>query len=154
MKFRRLQITDLDAVAGLETAVQVHPWTPAQIREVGDLLAHHYSAWVATGEEQICGYLIVQRVVDAFEILTIGVSQADQGRGVGFALWQYAWADLRVTYPEIHTCFLEVRESNQAARALYARCGFEPVGRRRHYYQNPSEDALILQKNDDHSNLS
>ncbi len=41
-------------------------------------------------------------------------------------------------------CFLEVRESNLAAQSLYAQCGFEPVGKRRRYYSNPPEDALVM----------
>jgi ribosomal-protein-alanine N-acetyltransferase len=44
----------------------------------------------------------------------------------------------------VHAVFLEVRESNAAARALYARFGFREGGRRRGYYRKPVEDALVL----------
>ena len=44
----------------------------------------------------------------------------------------------------VEEVFLEVRESNHAAQALYLRHGFRPVGQRPHYYRNPLEDALVL----------
>ena len=43
-------------------------------------------------------------------------------------------------------CFLEVRESNTAARALYASVGFCPVGLRKNYYKNPTEHALVMKR--------
>ena len=46
----------------------------------------------------------------------------------------------------VRSLYLEVRESNSAARALYAALGFQQVGRRRGYYQHPSEDALLLKR--------
>ena len=46
----------------------------------------------------------------------------------------------------VRALYLEVRESNSAARALYESLGFEQVGRRRGYYQYPSEDALLLRR--------
>jgi [ribosomal protein S18]-alanine N-acetyltransferase len=147
---RRMTVADLAQVADLEAAVQITPWSRAQILAICDLLGADYMAWVLENETQeIIGYLIGQRLLDEFEILTIGIDEAHQGRGLGFELLQYAWYDLRTTQPHIKTCFLEVRENNLAAQALYTRCGFEEVGRRRHYYQNPREDALILRKQDE-----
>ena len=46
----------------------------------------------------------------------------------------------------VRTVYLEVRESNRAARTLYDADGFEPVGRRRRYYRSPVEDALVLKR--------
>jgi ribosomal-protein-alanine N-acetyltransferase len=44
----------------------------------------------------------------------------------------------------VQEVFLEVRESNQSAQALYLSAGFRPVGQRTAYYRNPKEDALVL----------
>lgn len=147
MNYRRLTAADLEAVAEIETAVQLDAWSRAQILAVADLA--HYQGWVAVLDDAIVGYIIVQNVVDAFEVLTIGVAKSHQGRGIGGQLWQHAWADMREMQPNINRCFLEVRASNHAAQALYARCGFTQIANRRNYYQNPREDAFILQKSDD-----
>ncbi|MGL4767082.1 MAG: ribosomal protein S18-alanine N-acetyltransferase [Formosimonas sp.] len=150
MTYRRLQPADLPAVAELEATVQRDPWSREQILAVADLLNANYMAWVAEDDGAIVGYLIAQHVVDAFEILTIGVAQTQQKRGIGRGLWACAWDEMQRQQPHT-TCFLEVRSSNLAAQALYARCGFTAVGRRKNYYANPREDALILQKSHEHT---
>ena len=53
-------------------------------------------------------------------------------------------ADLKAR--ESHCLTLEVRDSNASARALYEKLGFSEIGRRKNYYCNPKEDALILRK--------
>jgi [ribosomal protein S18]-alanine N-acetyltransferase len=70
------------------------------------------------------------------------VSPEFRRRGVGEALLAAGLAIFRRSRME--EVFLEVRESNTSARALYARHGFRPVGQRSAYYRNPKEDALVL----------
>ena len=146
---RRLCAADLPAVAELETAVQIEPWSPAQILGVADLLAEHYVAWVAEDKfGKVQAYLIAQVMFDEVEILTIGVAHAVQGQGMGAALLMFGLTDICDRCPDVQVCFLEVRVSNVAARALYNKNGFLEMGRRKHYYHDPvlgeREDALIL----------
>lgn len=154
MQCRRLSAADLPAVAVLEAQVQIEPWSSAQLLGIDHELGAQYHGWVMQDEQGlICAYVLMQNAVDEAELLTIGVAIAHQGLGIGYGLWQHAWADLRHICPQVNTCFLEVRASNLAAQALYARCGFLPVGRRRNYYGQPDstlrEDALILKKNNE-----
>lgn len=150
---RRLMPEDLNTVADIEAEVQIDPWSREQVLDVEKMLNEHYHGWIAQDGHRICAYLIVRKMMDESELLTIGVSKDKQGLGIGQILWQHGWSDLRITYPLVQSCFLEVRESNLAAQTLYARCGFNLIGRRRGYYHRQhlqtAEDALILKKNDD-----
>lgn len=81
-------------------------------------------------------------ILDEAHITILAVDPDYQGQGLGYfmvtALMQAAWQR------EMEWVTLEVRVSNQAAIALYRQFDFEDVGRRKRYYQNPEEDALIL----------
>ena len=147
--YRHLRAADLPAVAEIEAAVHIEPWSRAQVLDVANLLSGHYVAWVAEDELGcVQAYLIAQVVFDEVEILTIGVARAVQGQGMGAALLGFALTDVLAAYPNVQACFLEVRVSNAAARALYRNEGFVEVGRRKHYYYDPStgtrEDAQVL----------
>ena len=87
------------------------------------------------------GFLHLRRVGEEAEVVMIATHPSAQRRGIATALLEDAVASL-----DGRTLFLEVAESNGAARALYARFGFEPLGRRRGYYRTASgrEDALVL----------
>jgi len=139
---REMMVADLAAVAQLEESVHVTPWSQAQVLGLSGLLGGQYRGFVAQADGLV-GYVVLQILVDEVEILTIGVSKHMQGQGVGALLIQYALNDLQRQLPSIQACFLEVRESNQAAKALYQKLDFTPVGKRQNYYHNPREHALI-----------
>jgi len=88
------------------------------------------------------GYVIAHHAVDEAEILNLGVSPGWRRVGIGRALINEVIALLRER--GISSVFLEVRESNDAAQRLYESLGFTRVGRRRHYYRRPPEDAVVL----------
>ena len=87
------------------------------------------------------GFLHLRRAGDEAEVVMIATHPSAQRRGIAAALLEDALAALGGG-----KLFLEVAERNHAARALYARFGFEPVGRRPGYYRTPSgrQDALVL----------
>ena len=85
------------------------------------------------------GYALL-RVLDDAELLQIGVDEACRRQGIGRKLMQEV---LRLS--EGKNLFLEVREGNQAARRLYAGCGFSEIGRRKRYYADPQEDAILME---------
>lgn len=78
------------------------------------------------------------------ELVDVRVASDLRGRGLGRRLLQSALAELEVA--GIRRVFLEVRESNQPARALYRQLGFADTGRRRDYYRRSSgpEDAMLM----------
>ena len=88
------------------------------------------------------GFLVGKSIGDEWEVENIAVAQQMQHRGLGKSLLS-EFLEL-VRRQKGRQIFLEVRESNLAARALYRKCGFKEAGRRKNYYENPPEDALIL----------
>lgn len=114
------------------------------------MLAHPGSiALVATGKggpTDMCGFALAQVAADEAEILTIGVRPESQRRGVAAKLVAgLLRAGKNAGGQKMH---LEVAESNAAALALYRKCGFSEVGRRKGYYARPggAEDALRLMR--------
>jgi ribosomal-protein-alanine N-acetyltransferase len=81
---------------------------------------------------------------DEGEIANLAVREPTRRRGIGAALLDAALAE--GTRRGAANMYLEVRESNEAARRLYASRGFEEIGRRRRYYRHPVEDAIVLRR--------
>ena len=97
--------------------------------------------WILeTVEGNGVGFLCFQRIDDEAEVLRIGVLPEHQGKGLGKRLLEGLLAEMG-THGD-GKVFLEVRESNEAARKLYLSCGFEEAGRREKYYSNPQETAV------------
>lgn len=90
----------------------------------------------------VAGYAIAIAVADEAEILNLAVHQRNRQHGVGGRLLDSALEEARSRGAE--AIYLEVRESNEAARKLYASRGFDEITRRRGYYRQPVEDALVL----------
>jgi [ribosomal protein S18]-alanine N-acetyltransferase len=91
---------------------------------------------VAESGNTVVGFLLWRAVAaDEAEILNLAVQPEFRRQGIALELLN------GVSLPRI---FLEVRESNHAARALYLRAGFEECGHRRRYYDNPSEDGIVM----------
>jgi ribosomal-protein-alanine N-acetyltransferase len=97
---------------------------------------------VAEEEGIICGLVIFRTMVDEAEILNLAVASTRRRRGIGSRLMEDALAACKTA--GVKRIFLEVRESNDAARKFYLRMGFTEVGRRRKYYSESMEDALVL----------
>ena len=95
-------------------------------------------------EPRVIGYVVVLKVIDESEILNIAVDPGDRGKSIGSALLDAA-IEMASEAGAVET-FLEVRESNAAARGLYESRGFTEIARRRGYYRNPVEDALVLRR--------
>jgi len=96
---------------------------------------------VADGGD-IAGYAIAHAAADEGEILNLGVGPAHRRRGAGRELVRAMMETLATR--GVRAVYLEVRESNVAARELYDRLGFREMGRRSRYYRRPVEDAILL----------
>ena len=130
----------LDQIEAIERACFSMPWTRAQLASQLDPERHVFLA--ATDGVTVLGYVGMMVVLDEGYIANVAVSPDARRRGVGRALIA-ALLD-RAAELELAFVTLEVRPSNAAAIALYAGFGFEVVGRRKNYYDKPSEDALLM----------
>jgi [ribosomal protein S18]-alanine N-acetyltransferase len=134
--------SDLDAVAGLEQTLHVHPWT---LGNFADSLEAGYQCWVAERDGALAGYCIVMNGPGEAHLLNLSVALPWQRRGIGSEL-----AHLCIRLAREHGAekiFLEVRPSNIAARRLYERMGFSAVATRRDYYPagEDREDAVVME---------
>lgn len=90
------------------------------------------------------GYVLAREVGGSGEILNLAVASPYRRLGVGGELLRAGLALL--TQRQAREVFLEVRQSNEAAIALYGSHGFRPVGLRKDYYRRPREDALVFRR--------
>ena len=138
---RRAVNADLPAVVEIERRSFSDPWSTASFRSALDAEGVLFDvAQSAAGE--VLGYVVAWCAVDEAELANLAVAAEARGAGVGKAL-----LDAALKYAAERGCvcmFLEVRESIAAARSIYVSRGFEEVGRRRRYYREPVEDALIM----------
>ena len=111
------------------------PWNLEQIE--ADLKQVNTEYFYLYEAQALIGFLAIQDLAGELEITQLAVKKAYQGQGLANQLMEFL-ADR----PE--RSFLEVRASNQVARALYEKHGFLPVGQRKNYYQNPVEDAILM----------
>jgi ribosomal-protein-alanine acetyltransferase len=126
---RPMTHADLDAVARIQSGAAQWPAT--------DYLL--YQALVAQAEGRVIGFIVTRRVAGGeHELLNLAVSEPFRRQGVAQRLYFEAIEHIE------GQMFLEVRESNLAARALYERLGFQAAGVRPGYYENPAEPAIVM----------
>jgi ribosomal-protein-alanine N-acetyltransferase len=136
---------DLDAVASLEAASFINPWTREMLaRELSqNELARVYV--VRMPGERVAAFCACWVIVDELHINTIAVREDLRRRGLATALMHHVLDDAPRQGASRAT--LEVRRSNEAAQRLYEALGFRLAGVRPGYYTQPDEDALILWRN-------
>lgn len=144
MEIRRMTLEDLPAVVALDTLSFTLPWPERSFRfELTDNPASR--CWVAELDDRIVGMIVAWLLVDEAHIATLATHPEHRRQGIARNLLTYA---LRYMSKEgAVTSFLEVRESNLAAREMYRRFGYEEVGRRKRYYKDNGEDAILMTLN-------
>jgi [ribosomal protein S18]-alanine N-acetyltransferase len=140
-ELRSMTDADLPSVLSIEGVAQPTPWSLEIFR---DCFKSHYDCRVIVRDNNIVGFVVLSSVLDEVHLLNIAVIPAMQRRGL-------AWAVLREVIPEycargMRYMYLEVRESNHGARALYEHIGFNAAGLRRNYYltRDGREDAVLM----------
>lgn len=142
-RIRAAEERDLPAIHALEVASFADPWPMAGFRELLDQ-SHVTFEVVESAAGALLGYCIVLRAADEAEVANLAVQPRARRTGIGRALLERFLA--RAARDGVRTVYLEVRESNAAAQALYAAHGFVQAARRRGYYRKPDEDALVLRR--------
>ena len=129
-------------IAQLEKICFSDPWSE---RSIASELDNKLAFWlVATEGETVAGYIGSQTVMDETDMMNVAVHPDFRRRGIAEALVTGLVEELR--NKGSHCLTLEVRATNVPAIALYEKLGFSEIGRRKNYYRNPREDALILRK--------
>ncbi len=137
-----MTVRDLDAVVAVEARSYSHPWSRGNFTD--SLAAGYLAEVLEDAAGGLVGYLIAMTGVDEMHLLNITVAPDRQGQGHGQTL--LAALQQHARQRGLATLWLEVRESNQRARALYRRLGFVEVGLRRGYYPAAvrREDAVVM----------
>ena len=129
-------------VAALEKLCFRDPWSE---NSVASELNNALSLWlVAVDGERVAGYVGSQTVMDESDMMNVAVHPDYRKQGIATALILGLVEELRKKGS--HCLTLEVRASNENAISVYRKLDFQEVGRRKNYYRNPREDALILRK--------
>jgi ribosomal-protein-alanine N-acetyltransferase len=128
---------DLGGIVALEQEAFSDPWSRESFHGLLSQLA-----LVADDGDGVAGYIVAHWAGEESEILNLAVRPELRRHGVARRLVEEA--AVRLLADGVRVVFLEVRESNEGARAFYEGLGFEQVGSRPGYYSRPREDALVL----------
>ena len=133
--------TKASHIAELEKECFSLPWSKKTITEA---MENGTTFFTAQKGEKTVGYIGVSIILDEGYITNIAVTKKERKKGVGTALLERVFAEARDN--NLSFISLEVRESNKKAISLYEKFGFKKEGKRKNFYDNPKEDALILTK--------
>jgi ribosomal-protein-alanine N-acetyltransferase len=132
---------DLPEVHGIEKESFSTPWSITsfeyELRESYSILK------VAAIHNHVVGYICIRTMLDVTHVLNLAVTPDFRMKGIGSFLLEAALGDLEHSQKEIDFITLEVRASSPALK-LYEKHGFHVIGRRKHYYHNPHEDAILM----------
>jgi len=139
---RRMEAADIPAVVAIDQASFSLPWPESSYRyEVQNNAAAR--CLVAEGEgHEIMAMIVSWMLVDELHIATFATRFDHRRKGIGAQLLREALEEGREG--GARRAFLEVREANRAAQAMYRKFGFEVAGRRPKYYRDNGEDAILM----------
>lgn len=137
---RRMRALDLPQVMQIELATFSMPWSESTFR--GLLRRSDSDLYVAELRGEVAGYSVFWAVTDQGELGNVAVAEQYRGRGIGRTLVDAVLE--RAVERGVNEIFLEVRRSNDCAQNLYRTIGFREAGRRKNYYVEPTEDAIVM----------
>jgi ribosomal-protein-alanine N-acetyltransferase len=144
-----MQPEDLPEILALEAAA-LSAWNRDQLE--AELAQPTGFQFVVRRErtERIIAFLCGRIMADEAEILKLSVAQTERRKGVGRQLLHFVVK----FYSEkgVKNFFLELRASNTAAKNLYEKEDFSIIGKRKNYYNEPAEDAILMQRKIENSN--
>lgn len=137
---QRMSESHLGQVAKLETECFSTPWSEKALRE--ELNNEFARFFVALCYGEVVGYIGAHNVLGEVYITNVAVFSEFRRKGIAEALIKRL---VEITFTEgAEFITLEVRKSNIGAINLYTKMGFETVGKRKNFYENPREDALLM----------
>ena len=138
---RGMRIEDVPAAHELDKLSFTLPWPERSLRfEVTDNPSAR--CWVAEWEGRVVGMLVLWMIMDEAHIATLATHPEFRRQGIAEQLLVTA---LEKAHAEgARSALLEVRAGNEAAQALYRKYGFDVVGRRKRYYKDNNEDAVLM----------
>ena len=140
MEIRRARPIDAGEIAAMEREIFSDPWSEGDINSY--ICREGAMCFTATDGSGVVGYIIGTKIPPEGEIYRIAVRPDKRQRGIGYRLLSYG---LKTEIGEgVETVFLEVRSRNVPAIALYKSYGFSECGKRKNYYQNPPDDAVVM----------
>jgi [ribosomal protein S18]-alanine N-acetyltransferase len=140
VEIRALQMRDLGAIDEIERRSYPTPWSRSMF--AGELAKPASICLGAFEGQELVGYMIISRYVDAWHVMNLAVDPALRRRGIAMSLLERLF---EVTDDDARRGYtLEVRVSNEGAIRLYEQAGFRARGIRRGYYTDNREDALIM----------
>ena len=142
MIIRAAEQMDIDAIVRVENACFSTPWSIDAIKH--EICENKLADFMIACDEEnnIIGYIGIWTLLDECQINKIAVIPEKRKNGIGKAILNHVLEFTRDI--GVKNWYLEVRESNKAAQALYRSAGFSSVGTRKNYYINPVEDAVLM----------
>jgi [ribosomal protein S18]-alanine N-acetyltransferase len=139
---RRMTAADVPAVSQIDHLSFSLPWPEHSFQyEVSE--NHVSRCWVAEADgSRIAAMIVSWIIVDEMHIATIATHPDFRRQGIGERILRDALVDARQLGARL--AFLEVRESNAAAQAMYLKFGFRATGKRPRYYRDNGEDAVLM----------
>ncbi len=146
IRIREARKADIPSVLELERAAFSPPWSERalldQIGREDGFFAVAVREDEAAGGGTVLGFVITRRAADETELYQIAVREVCRRQGIAGLLMEAMLEDSR--RHDAASVYLEVRAGNSAAIGLYEKFGFTVAGRRKNYYSNPVEDALVM----------
>ena len=128
IKLRPGRLADVESISQIqESTITASHWEPASYFE--------FDVTIAEKDGKVCGFMVTRDLLGEVEVLNLATAAEFRRQGVARTLLRSV---------ETNAVFLEVRESNEAARNLYENLGFTVVGVRSEYYDDPTENALVM----------
>lgn len=146
--FAPMGFDDLEDVIDIEKRSFSNPWTADMfVFEMSQIkVSYHYVARKDNSEGQIVGYICFWLFDDADEAQITNVAVEPELRNLGIGREILRFVVGMAIEKKISEMFLEVRVSNMSARHLYESEGFIEIGRRKKYYSDTGEDAIVMKK--------
>ena len=142
LSLERMRSRDLDEVVAIERLSFTLPWSRgAFLYEMEQNRVAR--CWVLREAEHVIGYVCLWEIGDEVHVTNIAVHPESRRRGLGRTLLSSVLDDARQR--RLRVVGLEVRPSNHEALGMYDSFGFKVVGRRKGYYSDTGEDALVME---------
>jgi ribosomal-protein-alanine N-acetyltransferase len=139
-QMRRMTDQDIPEVMEIEKRSFVSPWTRGMFAQT--LESPVARSRVMTEGRDIVGYIIFYQAGLEMHVMNIAVHPGHRHQGIGLDMMETVLGRARMN--SVEECFLEVRETNCPARGLYEKLGFKRIGRRKGYYTETNEDAIVM----------